>query len=252
MVESRKQDIIRKIEALLAKAASTQHSEEAELFASKAQELMTRYQVEEAMFRHGHDRSNSKPVEVEFEVRAPYAKEKGHLLLAICTNNDCICLRVIGGKTDEGQIYKVLGFEEDIDMVRVMYASLNTQMIDFMFQELDTLDENDEYPDNLSLFKRSFFRGFSTRINERFREARSRIIKEEQDSRVDSGPSVALVLQDKKKMVEEMLRGYRISRDRSNTSYDWRHYESGKSAGSRASLGNQGRVGETSTKALCS
>ncbi|KPI19999.1 protein of unknown function DUF2786 [Actinobacteria bacterium OK074] len=114
-----------RIRALLAKAEATGFPEEAEALSAKAQELMTRYSVDEALIAaraRGASSAPGIPGACRVGVDPPYESAKAVLLDAVARANHCQAVwnEALGFST-------VVGFEPDLDVVELLYASLLVQ-----------------------------------------------------------------------------------------------------------------------------
>ena len=82
------QKVLAKVRALLAKAESTEFPDEAEALSAKAQELMSRYSLHQAV--HEHDRGRAPAAAGRrLWMDAPYAGAKALLVQAVATANRC-------------------------------------------------------------------------------------------------------------------------------------------------------------------
>ena len=80
--------MLNRIRTLLAKAEATEFAAEAETFTAKAQDLMTRHAIDEALLRAAGD----QPIEIEgvrVHIHNPYATEKVQLLNQVARANRC-------------------------------------------------------------------------------------------------------------------------------------------------------------------
>ncbi|MET9353904.1 DUF2786 domain-containing protein [Streptomyces sp. NPDC006617] len=114
-----------RIRALLAKAEATGYPEEAEALSAKAQELMARHSVDEALLAaqaHGHASSPDTPGACRIGVEPPYEQAKAVLLDAVADANHCgaVWNEPFGFST-------VVGFEPDLEAVELLYTSLLVQ-----------------------------------------------------------------------------------------------------------------------------
>ncbi|MFD3822406.1 DUF2786 domain-containing protein [Streptomyces sp. NPDC058625] len=110
-----------RIRALLAKAEATGFPEEAEALTAKAQELMARHSVDEALLAvRAH--AATAPGACRIGVEAPYEQTKAVLLDAIATANHCRAVwnEPLGFST-------VVGFAADLEAVELLYTSLLVQ-----------------------------------------------------------------------------------------------------------------------------
>lgn len=140
-----------KIRALLAKAESTDFAAEAEAFTAKAQDLMTRYSIDETLLAAGTGAS--------FDVRGlrvlidqPYAMEKATLLHVVAEAN-----RVRAIWNDFASYVTLVGLPTDVEQVDMLFTSTLVQATRAMTQaDLSSAP-----------FRRAFLQAFALRISER-------------------------------------------------------------------------------------
>ncbi|MEU3949038.1 DUF2786 domain-containing protein [Streptomyces sp. NPDC029526] len=113
--------MLTRIRALLAKAEATAYPEEAEALSAKAQELMARHSVDEALLAAGAPAVEA-PVGWRIGVEAPYEQTKAVLLDAVATANHCRAVwnEALGFST-------VVGFASDLEAVELLHTSLLVQ-----------------------------------------------------------------------------------------------------------------------------
>ncbi|MFH8608910.1 DUF2786 domain-containing protein [Streptomyces sp. NPDC018029] len=110
-----------RIRALLAKAEATGFPEEAEALTAKAQELMARHSLDEALLA-ARTHAKDAPGACRVGVDAPYETAKAILLDAVAAANHCKAVwnEAYGFST-------VVGFEPDLESVELLYTSLLVQ-----------------------------------------------------------------------------------------------------------------------------
>ncbi|EFL15945.1 DUF2786 domain-containing protein [Streptomyces sp. C] len=111
-----------RIRALLAKAEATTYPEEAEALSAKAQELMARHTVDEALLAVRGGAPAQVPGACRIGVEPPYEEAKAVLLDAVATANRC---RAVWNGAFE--FSTVVGFESDLEAVELLYTSLLVQ-----------------------------------------------------------------------------------------------------------------------------
>ena len=113
--------MLTRIRALLAKAEATGFPDEAEALSAKAQELMARHSIDEALLA-ARAPSPDTPGACRIGVEAPYEQAKAVLLDAVATANHCRAVwnEPLGFST-------VVGFEADLEAVELLYTSLLVQ-----------------------------------------------------------------------------------------------------------------------------
>ncbi|MFF1835098.1 DUF2786 domain-containing protein [Streptomyces sp. NPDC058231] len=113
--------MLTRIRALLAKAEATGFPEEAEALTTKAQELMARHSIDEALLA-ARTHSKAAPGACRIGVDAPYETAKAILLDAVASANRCRAV----WNSDLG-FSTVVGFEPDLEAVELLYTSLLVQ-----------------------------------------------------------------------------------------------------------------------------
>ncbi|MGW7069534.1 DUF2786 domain-containing protein [Streptomyces sp. NPDC054855] len=113
--------ILTRIRALLAKAEATGFPDEAEALTAKAQELMARHTIDEALLA-SRTHAKDTPGACRIGVDAPYETAKAILLDAVATANRCRAVwnEAYGFST-------VVGFEPDLEVVELLHTSLLVQ-----------------------------------------------------------------------------------------------------------------------------
>ncbi|MFF4324266.1 DUF2786 domain-containing protein [Streptomyces sp. NPDC001568] len=111
-----------RIRALLAKAEATTFPEEAEALSAKAQELMARHTVDEALLAVRGGAPAQVPGACRIGVEPPYEEAKAVLLDAVAGANRC---RAVWNSGFE--FSTVVGFESDLEAVELLHTSLLVQ-----------------------------------------------------------------------------------------------------------------------------
>lgn len=154
--------LLNRIRALLAKAEATEHPAEAETFTSKAQELMTRHAVDEALLRDRSEEQiavNSRRVHLQ----SPYASTKVLLLSAVAQANRARAIYL-----DGYGIASVVGTPTDLEQIELLFTSLLIQATRAMAAA--GRDRAGSF-DRSATFRRSFLTAYAHRIGERLTEA---------------------------------------------------------------------------------
>ncbi len=108
--------LLNRVRALLAKAESTDFPAEAEAYSAKAQELIARHSIEDALAEHT---AEVVPYARRIGVDHPYESEKAGLLDAVAQANRChtVWSPELGFST-------VFGYDPDLDAVELLHTSL--------------------------------------------------------------------------------------------------------------------------------
>lgn len=121
-----------RIRGLLAKAEATDYPDEAEALSAKAQELMARHSIDEALLDHagagadaGPGASGARgttPSAIRIGIEGPYEQAKALLLDAVAAANRCqaVWSGDVGFST-------LIGFEADLEAAELLYTSLLLQ-----------------------------------------------------------------------------------------------------------------------------
>jgi hypothetical protein len=122
------QRMLERVRALLAKAESTEFPEEAEALTARAQELMSRHSIDEALLaataarQSGKAGPGSQASGCRLFVDSPYEAAKAMLLDVIAKANRCraIWYKQLG-------LSSVVGFPSDLNAVELLFTSLLVQ-----------------------------------------------------------------------------------------------------------------------------
>jgi hypothetical protein len=154
--------VLSKIRALLAKAESTEFSEEAEALSARAQELMAKYSIDHALLAATTGRKE-EPGGRRLMIDNPYEEPKATLLETIAGANRCRAIwhRALGMST-------VVGFPADLDAVELLFTSLLVQANTAMLREGAKRDAYGR--SRTRAFRQSFLIAYTIRIGERLSE----------------------------------------------------------------------------------
>jgi len=152
-----------KIRALLAKAESTEFTEEAEALSARAQELMAKYSIDHALLAAESGREE-EPGGRRIAVDNPYEAPKVTLLQTVAQANRC---RVVWSK--ELGLVTVIGFPADLDAVELLFTSLLVQANTAMVRDGGKRDAYGR--SRTRAFRQSFLVSYAIRIGERLAEA---------------------------------------------------------------------------------
>ena len=165
MATNEKDDLLRKIQGLLAKAEATQFEGEREVFMAKADELMMKYRIElwEVQQRQSGRISERDPIIKDFDYKfafesGPFAEIADPLwTIFLATARFCNCVVVFHKQHYSGErreyasyVVPVIGTESDLGYFSLLFSSIMTQLVD---QIRPKWDENIDYYQNLRKFK---------------------------------------------------------------------------------------------------
>ncbi|MEV0741120.1 DUF2786 domain-containing protein [Streptomyces sp. NPDC050549] len=155
--------MLTRIRALLAKAEATGFPEEAEALSAKAQELMARHSIDEALL-DAQAPAKDAPGACRIGVEAPYEQAKAVLLDAVAGANHCRAVwnEAFGFST-------VVGFEGDLEVVELLYTSLLVQATTAMTKAEAAQRAGGRR--RTKTFRHSFLAAYAHRIGTRLTEA---------------------------------------------------------------------------------
>ena len=151
-----------RVRALLAKAESTTFEDEAAALTAKAQELITRHAIDEALL-HAED-DGGEPSVRRIPVADPYADAKAHLFGEVARANRCkvVFSKPLGWVT-------AFGYDQDLDALELLTTSLLAQATGAMARQGPRRDASGR--SRTRSFRRAFLLGFAQRIGERLQQA---------------------------------------------------------------------------------
>lgn len=177
--------MLTRIRALLAKAEATGYPQEAEALTAKAQELMARHSIDEALLA---DRAHSGdvPGACRIGVDAPYETAKAILLDAVASANRCRAVwnSAFGFST-------VVGFEPDLAAVELLHTSLLVQGTAAMTRA--EADQRSAGRRRTKTFRQSFLLAYAHRVGERLAAATEQAT-EQVTAEADGGGALLPVL----------------------------------------------------------
>lgn len=166
-----------KVRALLAKAEATEFPDEAEALSAKAQDLMSRYSLQDALTQHD---GGQVPVVAarRIWIENPYAAAKATLVQAVSQANRCraVWAERLGFVT-------VVGGETDLALVELLTTSLLVQANRAMLSA--GRPQNGNRHIRTRSFRQSFLVAYAQRIGERLASASASVTAEvKQDGRL--------------------------------------------------------------------
>ncbi|WP_434740558.1 DUF2786 domain-containing protein [Micromonospora sp. SH-82] len=228
--------LLDRVRALLAKAESTTFPAEAEAYTAKAQELVTRHSLDEALLAaRGGDATPVVPHARRVGVDHPHEREKATLLDAVARANRCHTV-----SSPELAFSTVFGFDTDIDAVDLLYTSLLVQAHRAMAQAEPAGGKAGR--SRLRAFRQSFLVAFTVRIEQRLAGAAQLALAQATgggDGNGGTRPADLLpVLASRDEQIRETIRQVfphtvRVRASRVESREGW---ESGRQAADRATL----------------
>jgi hypothetical protein len=154
--------MLEKVRALLAKAESTEFEEEADALTAKAQQLMSRHAIDQAML--SSQAEGEVPLGRRIGIDDPYAQGKAGLLATVAGANRCraVWMSAYGFST-------IVGFPADLEAVEILYTSLLVQAIRALTAAGPVRDRAGR--SRTRSFRQSFLIAFAGRIGERLHGA---------------------------------------------------------------------------------
>ncbi|MBD2832580.1 DUF2786 domain-containing protein [[Kitasatospora] papulosa] len=229
--------MLTRIRALLAKAEATGFPEEAEALTTKAQELMARHSIDEALLA-ARTHSADVPGAVRIGVDAPYESAKAVLLDAVASANRCRAV----WNSDLG-FTTVVGFEPDLESVELLFTSLLVQGNAAMTKA--EAGQRAGGRRRTKTFRQSFLMAYAQRLGSRLAADTARVTAEagaEAGGRAESTGALLPVLAARDVAVtdtaERMFPRTTTTRLRGATDLEgWTH---GTAAADRARMGGEG------------
>jgi hypothetical protein len=204
MTETEANKTLARIQALLAKAESTTHPEEAQAFSAKAAELMAKYAVsDEALAGYrGATKAEVGTSRIDFPF-SPYQSPRQQLLMTVASHNDCKVVftqtrRVVKGKYVPFSVAVLIGFGRDREFTEVLYTSLLVQAeMEFRSDKVQALMfAETSHPGHRIKWRNAYTMGYAAVIR-----IRLEAIKREARKEASKGVGTDLVLRDKAGLV---------------------------------------------------
>lgn len=151
--------LLTRIRALLAKAEGTDYPHEAEALTAKAQDLMTRHAIDEALL-HAQAGDSITVIGRRIHIDNPYALEKATLLNGVAGAN-----RAQAAWSDFAASMTIVGVPTDLDQIEMLFTSLLIQATRAMTEAGDSTGAHST--NRSSAFRRSFLLAYATRIGQR-------------------------------------------------------------------------------------
>ncbi len=215
--------LLSRIRALLAKAESTDFSAEAEAYTAKAQDLMTRHSVDEAVL-HQEAGDSVTVGGRRVHIDNPYAPEKADLLNQVARAN-----RVKAIWHEFPSFMSIVGVPTDLEQVEMLFTSLLIQATRAMTEAGRSSRANSV--DRSSSFRRAFLVAYATRIGQRLTTATDEAV-------ASYGSALVPVFERQARAVDEEYERLfpHVKESRAGRSLNRRGWEAGTAAADRAVL----------------
>jgi uncharacterized protein DUF2786 len=177
--------VLTKVRGLLAQAESTPYEAEAEAFTAKAQELMARYSIDEALVWSRSGQSD-RPVTVRLPIDDPYAGQKAQLLHVVANHSRCKAVLHPGLG-----LVSVVGFASDLAACELLFTSLLVQSQAAMRAEAANSPSGSHTRGRA--FRSAFLFAYACRIDKRLAEVNATVEAEAADSAAAIGDGSALL-----------------------------------------------------------
>ena len=165
--------VYEKVRALLAKAESTDSDAEAEAFTAKAQQLIARHSINEALLAESRDAA-LEAAAVRVYVEKPYEKQKSELLHVVADANGCRSVYSLAAG-----FCTVVGARTNLRSVELLYNSLLVQATSAMTRAGARQDSAGR--SRTRSFRQSFLASFTVRIGERLADSAEATVREVAD-----------------------------------------------------------------------
>lgn len=161
--------VLARVRGLLAKAEATQFPEEAEALSAKAQELMSRYSLHQAIRDHDAGRQ-AEAIARRLWLDNPYAGAKASLVQTVAAANRC---RVVWA--EKLGFATLVGTESDLELVELLTTSLLVQANRAMLSAGRLTTDRQT---RTRSFRQSFLISYAVRIGERLTAASTSVTTE--------------------------------------------------------------------------
>jgi hypothetical protein len=238
--------ILERVRKLLAKAEARGATEaEAEMYTAKAMELIAKYGIDEALLT-AQDPERDQVGDRVITIYGPYIYEREILLhrLAEILGGNAIRInqrKLKGTGTLQAHLF---GYGADLERIELLYTSLLVQA----GTGLARADAKCPPWEGIRAFRATWLRGFKDAVIKRLREIEARS-RQQADTDRTSGPSTALVLADRKTLVDRRLADAYPKMHTTRSSLSGTGRTAGYQAGMAADLGGT-RLGRTSARVL--
>ncbi|WP_033288190.1 DUF2786 domain-containing protein [Amycolatopsis jejuensis] len=222
--------LLERVRKLLAKAEDPAvTAAEAELYNTKAAELVARHGIDNAMLAASGQRGDDITV-LKLPVANPYSRDKASLLTSIAYPLRC---RTLLHRVGQGvEAVTVFGYRSDLARVELLFTSL---LLQASTQLTRVRPEERVFRESLAAYRRTWLHGFARAVHERLTHAETNAAR---SYRAESGGQTAeLVVRDRTALVQQAFdREYGDLRSAAPRRLSGSGYREGHRAGTRANL----------------
>jgi len=229
-----------RIAKLLAKAEKTT-PEEAEALTEAAERMMLKYGIEQAVInakRAGKSHtSDERMMKVEIIYTGVYRKA---VFIAMADIADAFkTTKTIDASTKDEAILWIVGYESDVEQMKVLVTSLQLQLMSALSTWWKTYDAANHTAMQKFKARRTFILGFGRGAATRIAESRRVIIADTKSSE----PGTELVLRDRRQLVDDWANAqFNLTPGKSvkMSGGGWAASQAGYAAGKNANTGERG------------
>ncbi|MFF3554574.1 DUF2786 domain-containing protein [Streptomyces tsukubensis] len=235
------------VRALLAKAEDAATPEaEAELARVRAFEMMAKYGIEMAMLSEEQP-GRDVPTDRQIVLDNPWAMERVRLINQITLALGCQLIHLGRDGAGPARRVHIFGHQSDLDRIELLYTSLLLQMHSGLAAQPVPVGTS-----GVRAWRRSWLLGFIHRVGKRIEEAENEARAAAQNEITATGRSTALVLADRKAVVEAKYRSaYPRARTGRTTTMTGSGFGDGWAAGGRADIGGGSpRIGARTARSI--
>jgi hypothetical protein len=229
---------LKRVKALLLKAARTEFEPEADALRAKAYELMAQYGIEEAMLEASGQRE-AKLISKEFKIEEAYSQRKALLLQGLAGAMRCKSIRYVSSRNRSHSRVMVYGYESDIERLSLLFTTLLLQL------NTDVFNAAVPYWESKKTFRTNFIQGWKDKVVLRVKAAEAT----EASVSAPQGSGAELMLFDRQKAVESFYNKAHPVVGNASLKTGASGYGAGAQAGARARIGGTS-VGGSGRRAI--
>ncbi|MAS54698.1 MAG: aromatic acid decarboxylase [Pimelobacter sp.] len=218
--------ILRRVRKLLAKAESTSYDDEADSLTAKAQELMTKHAIDQALLDQDR-RRDDVPGTIRVPIDAPYADAKSLLLQLVASGHRCRSIYL-----DGLGLSSVVGYAGDLRAVELIFTSLLVQAQ----HALAAAGGGAHARTRRASYRSAFYLAYAHRIGERLRSVTDEVLAEAGDG---AHLPVLRAREDAVQEAFEQWYGESVTSSAVRGGYDSRGHAHGRQAADAARFGSQ-------------